>query len=58
MSGEHITDAGGSLLGQCSSIAFGGPGRRTAWLGSLLNDHLTRVDMPVAGAEPPHWRHR
>lgn len=58
MGGEHIADAGGAPLGQCSSIAFGGPERRTAWLGSLLNDHLTRVDVPVAGVEPPHWRHR
>lgn len=57
MDRSHILDAGGSALGQCSSVAFGGPDRRTAYLGCLLNPHLTRFAAPVAGVEPPHWRY-
>jgi sugar lactone lactonase YvrE len=45
-----------SPLGNVSSIAFAGPGRRDAWLGCLLKDRIMRVAMPVAGAPPPHWR--
>lgn len=51
-----LADTGGSALGS-SSIAFGGPDRRTAYLGSLHNDHLTSVPVPVAGIEPVHWRY-
>lgn len=52
----HMAVAGGSRLGNCSSIAFGGPELRTAYLGSLVNDHVLRFTAPVAGVEPPHWR--
>ncbi|HEY2207051.1 MAG TPA: SMP-30/gluconolactonase/LRE family protein [Pseudonocardia sp.] len=54
MGPAHLRDGGG-LLGHCSSIAFGGPDRRTAYLGSLRNGHLTRFDSPVAGVEPVGW---
>jgi sugar lactone lactonase YvrE len=57
LSAEHLTDRLCSSLGGCSSIAFAGPTRTTAVLGSLFNDHLARFDVPVAGAEPPHWRY-
>lgn len=53
---EHMTGAGGSALGNCSTVAFGGPRRRTAYVGSLVNDHVLRFEAPVAGVEPPHWR--
>jgi len=45
-----------SPLGNVSSLAFAGPGRREAWLGCLLRDRIARVTMPVEGAPPPHWR--
>jgi sugar lactone lactonase YvrE len=45
-----------SPLANVSSLAFAGPGRREAWLGCLLADHIMRVPMPVIGAPPPHWR--
>lgn len=47
---EHMARAGESPLGNVTSIAFGGPGRRTAYLGSLLNDHVLVLELPVAGA--------
>jgi len=43
------------VLRNVSSLAFGGPGLRTAWLGCLLGDRLQRFDAPVAGHPPPHW---
>ena len=38
-----------------SSIAFGGPDRRIAYLGNLLDDRLYSFRSPVAGAAPSHW---
>jgi sugar lactone lactonase YvrE len=42
-------------LRNISSIAFTGPGRRSAALGCLLGDRLATLDMPVAGLAPTHW---
>ncbi|WP_157961588.1 SMP-30/gluconolactonase/LRE family protein [Acuticoccus kandeliae] len=42
-------------LKNISSLAFGGPDRRTAYLGCLLGDSITSFAAPVAGAEPAHW---
>lgn len=53
---KHMTGAGGSPLGNCSTVAFGGPEHRTAYVGSLVNDHVLRFEAPAAGVEPPHWR--
>jgi sugar lactone lactonase YvrE len=50
--------AGRSRLGNISSLAFGGPDRRTAYLGCLLDDRLRGFRTPVQGAELPHWRRR
>lgn len=47
----------GSLLGNCSCVAFAGPHRRRLVLGSLGNDHLSALDAPVSGAELVHWRY-
>jgi hypothetical protein len=41
-----------------SSIAFGGPDRRTVYLGNLLDSRLYSFRSPVAGAEPVHWNFR
>jgi sugar lactone lactonase YvrE len=38
-----------------TSIAFGGPDLRTAYLGSLHDERLYRFDPGIAGAKPPHW---
>lgn len=56
MRAEQIAGRARSVLGQVSSLAFGGPDRRTIYLGSLRNEHLLRAPAPVAGVEPPHWR--
>lgn len=42
-------------LKNISSIAFGGPARRTAYLGNLLDDRIYSFESPVAGAAPAHW---
>jgi hypothetical protein len=44
-----------------SSLAFGGPDRRTVYLGTLGGDSLPcfrlPADCPWTGAAPPHWNH-
>lgn len=55
MGRSHLDKAGGSLLKNISSLAFGGPDRRTAYLGCLLDDCLYRFEAPVAGHPPHHW---
>lgn len=47
--------AGASPLGNLSSLAFAGPGRKAAWLGCLLAERIMRLDLPVAGHPPAHW---
>ena len=42
-------------LQNVTSIAFGGPDRRTAYLGSLIGTSLASFRSPVAGAKPVHW---
>ncbi len=46
-----------STLKNLSCLAFSGPDLRTGLLGSLDNDRLAVLAMPVAGQEPPHWRY-
>lgn len=55
MQSQHLTRLTSKLLTNCSSIAFGGPDRTTAYLGNLLGDSLFAFDAGVAGAEPAHW---
>jgi len=50
--------AGRSRLGNISSLAFGGPDRRTAYLGCLLDHRIRCFTAPVQGAEPAHWHRR
>ncbi len=43
------------LIRNLSSSAFGGPDRRTLYLGCLQGDRIYRLPSPVAGARPSHW---
>ena len=47
----------GSVLRNISSIAFGGPDLKTAYLGCLQGERIAYFRSPVAGAEPSHWRY-
>ncbi len=51
----HLHIVKSRVLGNLSSLAFGGPDRRTAYLGSLLGDRLANFRSPVAGLAPAHW---
>jgi sugar lactone lactonase YvrE len=53
----HLDRAAGRVLKNISSLAFGGPDLRTAYLGCLLGDALASFRSPVAGHPPFHWRH-
>lgn len=55
---QHATmqTAGRSRLGNISSLAFGGPDLRTAYLGCLLDDVIRAFDCPVPGLPTAHWR--
>jgi len=55
MGRPHLDHAGGRLLKNISSLAFGGPGLRTAYLGCLLDERIAYFDAPVAGHPPYHW---
>jgi sugar lactone lactonase YvrE len=52
---HHLDGIESERLRSISSIAFGGPDRRTAYLGNLLDDCLYTFPSPVAGVRPPHW---
>jgi hypothetical protein len=58
MGGPHLDRAAGRLLKNISSLAFGGPGLRTAYLGCLLGDSIAAFESPVAGHPPAHWNWR
>ena len=55
MARPHLDQVRAQRLKNISSIAFGGPDRRTGYLGNLLDDRIYSFDSPVAGAEPVHW---
>jgi sugar lactone lactonase YvrE len=50
-----MSTAGRSRLGNISSLAFGGPDRKVAYLGCLLDDCIRSFDSPLAGLAPVHW---
>jgi len=52
---DHLGPIPGARFQHITSIAFGGPDLRTAYVGSLHADCLYRFDPGVAGAKPPHW---
>jgi sugar lactone lactonase YvrE len=43
------------VLPNLTSLAFGGPDLRTAYLGSVSGTRIGRFRSPVAGAAPVHW---
>lgn len=52
---EHLDRAAGRALRNISSLAFGGPDLRTAYLGCLLGDRIAAFRSPLAGHPPAHW---
>ncbi len=60
LSGEmgrpHMDACGGRTLKNISSLAFGGPDLRTAFLGCLQGDSIRSFRSPVPGHPPVHWR--
>jgi sugar lactone lactonase YvrE len=55
MARPHLDTVRSDRLGHVSSIAFAGPDRRTACLGSLLGTDIATFASPVAGRALPHW---
>lgn len=51
----HLDNVPSRLLKNLSSLAFGGPDLRTAYLGCLLGDSIAYFRSPVAGHPPAHW---
>jgi sugar lactone lactonase YvrE len=51
----HLDTRAGTRLANISSLAFGGPDLRTAYLGCLLGDAIATFRAPVAGHPPVHW---
>ena len=57
MGRPHLDRAAGARLKNISSLAFGGPDMRTAYLGCLLGDSIATFRAPVAGLRPVHWNY-
>jgi sugar lactone lactonase YvrE len=57
MGRAHVDGCGGRYLKNISSIAFGGAGMRTAYLGCLKGDSIASFQSPLGGHPPPHWRY-
>lgn len=57
MGRPHLDHAAGKRLRNISSLAFGGPDLRTAFLGCLLGDSIMSFRAPVQGLAPVHWRY-
>lgn len=55
MGRPHLDKAAGKVLRNVSSLAFGGPDLRTAYLGCLLGDAIASFRTAVAGHPPVHW---
>ncbi len=53
---KHMDSVVSDVARSISSIAFGGPDRKTAYMGNLLDDKIYSFRSPVAGAAPSHWR--
>jgi hypothetical protein len=51
----HLDRIASRRLANISSLAFGGPDLRTAYLGCLLGDSIALFDSPVAGHPPEHY---
>jgi sugar lactone lactonase YvrE len=57
MGRPHLDNIPSRVLRNVSSLAFGGPDLRTAYVGCLLGDSIAVFDSPVAGHPPAHWRY-
>ena len=57
MDRPHLDAVKSQRLKNISSIAFGRPDLRTGYLGCLLGDNVTVINMPVAGHPPVHWEY-
>jgi sugar lactone lactonase YvrE len=57
MGRPHLDGIRSRRLKNISSLAFGGPDLRTAYLGCLLGDALATFRSPLPGAAPVHWNH-
>jgi sugar lactone lactonase YvrE len=55
LSPADTAQCGRTPLGNISSLAFGGPELRTAYLGCLLDDKIRAFDVPVPGHRLLHW---
>ena len=55
MGRPHLDQVPSRVLRNISSLAFGGPDLRTAYLGCLLGDSIAYFRSPVAGHPPAHW---
>ena len=51
----QLSSARGHRLSNVTSLAFGGPDLRTAYMGCLAGDCLATFRSPVAGLPPVHW---
>jgi sugar lactone lactonase YvrE len=51
----QLSAARGHRLTNITSIAFGGPDLRTAYMGCLAGESLMSFRSPVAGLTPAHW---
>jgi sugar lactone lactonase YvrE len=58
MGREHFYTLKSRKLRNIASISFGGPDRRTVYLGSLLGTALATFRSPVPGRKPVHWDFR
>jgi sugar lactone lactonase YvrE len=51
----HLDRIASRRLKNISSLAFGGPDLKTAYLGCLLGDEIASFESPIAGHPPVHW---
>ncbi|MBI10002.1 MAG: hypothetical protein CMM55_10770 [Rhodospirillaceae bacterium] len=54
----HLDSVVSKVAKSISSVAFGGPDRKTVYMGNLLDDRIYSFRSPVVGAAPSHWRVR
>lgn len=55
MGRSHLDNVKSRKLKNISSLAFGGPDLKTAYLGCLLGDRVSTFKTRVAGVPPIHW---
>ncbi|MDH3063437.1 SMP-30/gluconolactonase/LRE family protein [Achromobacter insolitus] len=55
LSRPMVYDNHSKRLQNITSLAFGGPERKTAYMGCINGSRLAVFDSPVAGLKPVHW---